>query len=147
VCACVCVCKYLTKICSLLVDTENGRAYPDYLVRYYRGKRDPKRSPYESKQDVAADVIDADAMETGLVEGVSWEYLDNSGWEPYGSSHQSILENAYQAAVGNTSTSSKVQIQTDKWAYEVDVENLIQMNMDLSDCTKRSVRRAVSVVS
>jgi hypothetical protein len=29
---------------------ENGRAYPDYLVRYYRGKRDPRRTPWESKE-------------------------------------------------------------------------------------------------
>jgi hypothetical protein len=25
---------------------ENGRAYPEYLVRYYRGARDPARTPY-----------------------------------------------------------------------------------------------------
>ena len=24
---------------------ENGRAYPEYLVRYYRGQRDPSRTP------------------------------------------------------------------------------------------------------
>jgi hypothetical protein len=32
---------------------ENGRAYPDYLVRYYKGKRD-KRTPYESLQEAEA---------------------------------------------------------------------------------------------
>ena len=31
---------------------ENGRAYPDYLVRYYKGKRDPTRTPYGSKAEV-----------------------------------------------------------------------------------------------
>ena len=31
---------------------ENGRAYPDYLLRYYRGRRDPRRTPFASKRDV-----------------------------------------------------------------------------------------------
>ena len=30
---------------------ENGRAYPDYLVRYYRGIRDPLRTPYGSRKE------------------------------------------------------------------------------------------------
>ena len=33
---------------------ENGRAYPDYLLRYYRGRRDPRRTPFASKRDVPA---------------------------------------------------------------------------------------------
>jgi WWE domain len=31
---------------------ENGRAYPEYLVRYYRGKRDHNRTPFQSEGDV-----------------------------------------------------------------------------------------------
>ena len=30
---------------------ENGRAYPEYLVRYYIGDRDRKRSPYASVEE------------------------------------------------------------------------------------------------
>eukprot|EP00957_Ditylum_brightwellii_P122773 9362598-Ditylum_brightwellii.AAC.1 len=30
---------------------ENGRAYPDYLIRYYKGKRDPKRTPFETREE------------------------------------------------------------------------------------------------
>ena len=30
---------------------ENGRAYPDYLVRYYRGPRDPARTPFASLEE------------------------------------------------------------------------------------------------
>ena len=30
---------------------ENGRAYPDYLVRFYRTKRDPARTPFASRAD------------------------------------------------------------------------------------------------
>jgi hypothetical protein len=35
----------------LSVVYENGRAYPEYLVRYYKGPRDPERTPYESLED------------------------------------------------------------------------------------------------
>jgi hypothetical protein len=35
----------------LSVVYENGRAYPEYLVRYYKGPRDPERTPYESLKD------------------------------------------------------------------------------------------------
>jgi hypothetical protein len=34
---------------------ENGRAYPDYLIRYYIGQRDPMRTPYEHQEDVVYD--------------------------------------------------------------------------------------------
>jgi hypothetical protein len=30
---------------------ENGRAYPDYLVRFYRKKRDSARTPFASRAD------------------------------------------------------------------------------------------------
>lgn len=30
---------------------ENGRAYPRYRVRYYRGERDPERTPFASRED------------------------------------------------------------------------------------------------
>jgi hypothetical protein len=29
---------------------ENGRAYPQYLVRYYRGAYDPQRVPFETRE-------------------------------------------------------------------------------------------------
>merc|ERR1711871_1244912 len=28
---------------------ENGRAYPQYLIRYYRGEYDPRRVPYKTR--------------------------------------------------------------------------------------------------
>jgi len=34
---------------------ENGRAYPSYLIRYYKGPRDPSRTEYESQNDALAD--------------------------------------------------------------------------------------------
>jgi hypothetical protein len=148
------------------VDAENGRAYPDYLVRYYRGKRDPKRTPNmckreamkrsssqrKAKPEVAVDEMYFDAMETGLVGGVSailpvhftWEYLGNSGWAQFHLSNDSILENAYQAFVDDNSMPSTVLLQTDEWAYEVDVKQMVQTNMEHADRRTRSVRRVVS---
>jgi hypothetical protein len=143
------------RFASLLVDAENGRAYPDYLVRYYRGKRDPKRTPYKSKRQAMkradVDEMDADTMETGQVGGVSlnldvpftWMYLDSGGWVPYSSCHQSILENKHQVFVNDNSISSKVQIQTDEWTYEVDVKQMVQTNMGHADSRTRNVRRVV----
>eukprot|EP01051_Picozoa_sp_SAG22_P012072 SAG22_NODE_1224_length_5119_cov_2.362550_2_plen_207_part_00 len=33
---------------------ENGRAYPEYLVRYYRGERDEARTPFATREDAGA---------------------------------------------------------------------------------------------
>jgi hypothetical protein len=33
---------------------ENGRAYPQYLVRYYVGPRDPVRTPYATREEAQA---------------------------------------------------------------------------------------------
>lgn len=49
---------------------ENGRAYPDYIVRYYGGTRDPKRTPYSSQKEAAA--------RGGVC--VAWEFSADSAW-------------------------------------------------------------------
>ena len=53
---------------------ENGRAYPDYLVRYYKGKRD-KRTPYGSLQEAEAKLgkrsTSASALHT-TISGETW---------------------------------------------------------------------------
>jgi hypothetical protein len=140
--------------------TENGRAYPDYLVRYYRGERDPDRTPYADKNrammsiqrpECQDDDLDADTMETGLAgsdtsasaANVSWEYEDNSGWTSYGDSHQAVLEASYQIFLRNkhSTTACKVRIQTDAWAYEVDFEDMVQTNLDHPGHRFRPVRR------
>jgi hypothetical protein len=38
-----------TKGSQVWIVYENGRAYPDYLVRYYRGERDKKRTPFATE--------------------------------------------------------------------------------------------------
>jgi hypothetical protein len=138
--------------------TENGRAYPDYLVRYYRGARDPDRTPYADKNQRPAcptenkdDDLDADTMEAGLAgsdtsasaANVSWEYEDNLGWTSYGDSHQAVLEASYQIFLRDkrSTTACKVRIQTDEWDYEVDFEAMSQTNLDHPGHRFRPVRR------
>lgn len=57
---------------TVFVVYENGRAYPHYLVRYYIGERDPKRTAYATKADVpsslAAPAADASARAEVVVE-------------------------------------------------------------------------------
>lgn len=43
---------------------ENGRAYPDYLVRYYRGKRDPKRTPFADRASAGVGKTGVDLFST-----------------------------------------------------------------------------------
>jgi hypothetical protein len=151
--------------------TENGRAYPDYLVRYYRGARDPTRTPYTHKRqamiaiqsspsqkfkpegltEIEDDDLDVDTMETGLAgsdtsasaTNVSWEYQDNSAWALYGDSQQAVLESSYQVFLRNKSltTACKTRIQTDEWAYEVNFEDMVQTNLDHPGHRSRPVRR------
>jgi hypothetical protein len=86
---------------------ENGRAYPDYLVRYYRGERDPDRTPFAFKHEVLSipvrtESLSDDSSSGALEEGwvtvpipadvpaanpipadvsqMLWEFRDNSAW-------------------------------------------------------------------
>jgi hypothetical protein len=63
-----------------------------------------------------------------------WEYKDNH-WRPYGDAHKVTLEAAFQ------SQQLKVQISTDKWAYEVDLGGMVQTNVQHHAHTTRPVRR------
>lgn len=147
---------------------ENGRAYPDYLVRYYRGKRDPKRTPFESKKKAmensnrsnktpkmpdteSATLSDSDSagdLEMGVVGGqkpkqVVWEFLDNAGiWTPYAPSQQVRLEDAHlQLLINPKNKLAVVKMKSDEWAYEVDVQTMVQTNIQHPARTTRAVRR------
>jgi hypothetical protein len=135
---------------------ENGRAYPDYLVRYYRGARDETRTPYGTKAEAMKKGVAAD-IEMGVklpVAGsesstssnsynsiVTWEYLDNKCWKPFSANHQSIIERHHQNFVKTKVTSSKVKIDTDEWTYEVDVASFVQENIDHPGHRQREIRR------
>jgi hypothetical protein len=142
---------------------ENGRAYPDYLVRYYRGKRDPKRTPFKSKKEAmkkmppkresalkkeqAPDVSEESDSSTDLELGVGasmvWEFLDNNGWKEYDHLQQVTLEGGYQAFLA-TSSKSLVQLKSDAWTYEVDLVAMEQTNTQHPGRRTRDVRRRAS---
>ena len=145
---------------------ENGRAYPDYLVRYYRGERDKKRTPfstearasmfregskgrtvnkapYEGKRSIQYPV-DLDIGD--LKPNVVWEFQDDSGWTPFTDNHQAELEKAFQDfSASPTSGPTKIRISTTAWEYEVDVSAMIQENLSHQDRRKRPTRRIVSI--
>ena len=139
---------------------ENGRAYPEYLVRYYRGSRDDIRTPYETQAEARLALGDevmavdrsasatsdgsgaGDApidVETGSADAVCWEFEDNHGWDRYSDEHQTRLEAAHQRG------ELKVLLVTDLWEYEVDLEAGVQTNVHHEDHTQRRVRRLVNV--
>ena len=144
---------------------ENGRAYPDYLVRYYRGKRDPLRTPFgcrveaqsqcnqEESQtglsttiaDSSNDTEDDDNNDLELGAGAEtvqavWDYLEQPGhWKTYSDDHQRTIEKAYQ------NHASSVQIQTSAWTYEIDFATNLQTNVQHSSHTQRTVRRRISL--
>lgn len=101
---------------------ENGRAYPQYLLRYYKGDLDRNRTPFDTL---------AEAKEAGAL----WQFLDNNGWANYRQAHQAALEAARLA--GNRT----VQVQTEQWSYEVDLQDMAQVNQGHANHKRRQVRR------
>ena len=133
---------------------ENGRAYPDYLVRYYRGSRDPSRTPFVNQRvanrhaaghnSLPVAPESAPDIETGETSNFSWEYQDNEGgWSPYADVHQGELESAFQAmTVAQTaSSSSTVRLKIGRWEYEVDIGSMQQKNINHSSGRVRAIRR------
>ncbi|KAI2502804.1 hypothetical protein MHU86_11628 [Fragilaria crotonensis] len=131
---------------------ENGRAYPDYLVRYYRGSRDQSRTPFENEgeaikkpvkkrmkkrqsQEVAPDIEMGNSVEC------TWEFFDDNSWKPYADHHQVILNSAFQYYTdSNASSSSIVRISAGDWEYEVDFGAMEQRNIQHPSHRQRSVR-------
>jgi WWE domain len=110
---------------------ENGRAYPDYLVRYYRGERDPLRTPFE---------MNPVGVEAAPAREMIWEYQDNNGWREYGRLHQDIIESAYLAFLDDPNMNT-VQIRTDLWTYELDLVAMVQTNVEHPSHNRRPIRR------
>jgi WWE domain len=144
---------------------ENGRAYPDYLVRYYRGNRDQTRTPFESKTEASSHKLTLSATTTSLdddstgsntavdVESCQpsphfvWEFLDNTGWKEYGTVQASVLENTYQEYLKDpTIADQTAQLCTSEWTYEVDVVAMTQTNMQHPSRRVRDVRRSSDVM-
>ena len=125
---------------------ENGRAYPDYLVRYYRGKRNPKQTPFKDKAEAMKRVREVNPdPDIGLLHPLPildyrWVYMDKE-WKPYKPADQAKIEGVYQASKKNAATPSKVQIKSDEWTYEVDIDKFCQINIDHSEHTERKINR------
>ena len=102
---------------------ENGRAYPSYLVRYYRGFRDRSRTPLRSKPKLAYE----------------WQFQDgpsnNGCWQPYSSEHQGTIEKAYRANLDS------VVIFTLYHRYAIDFVKMTQTNISHKDRKVRNIRR------
>jgi WWE domain len=140
---------------------ENGRAYPDYLVRYYRGKHDLTRTPFVTKAEAVAaqksppiappnpvdttsttEDSDEDDMEAGQVGYYTWEYHDAGYWKKYSPGHQAALEAAYQDYVQHPASSvSYATIRSDDWGYRIDFPTMTQTNVEHQNHTQRKVQR------
>jgi WWE domain/Poly(ADP-ribose) polymerase catalytic domain len=140
---------------------ENGRAYPDYLVRYYRSKRDPTRTPWESKAEAvqasklppralaatapvatteATTDSDMDDLETGQTGDHVWEYMDSAIWKPYSSHHQVSLESAFQYFLKHPDQKC-ADIRSNDWGYSIDFCTMLQTNVEHHTHTQRKVQR------
>jgi len=108
---------------------ENGRAYPEYLVRYYVGSRDKSRTPYASKREaskssrwsasasfereLSKSLVDQPEVNQGLIQSQSndrnggvWEYQTDSGsWVAYDTANQALIEKCYQDYTKGCATS------------------------------------------
>lgn len=122
---------------------ENGRAYPEYLVRYYRSPLpDTQRTPYKNRTEanVVQDItqVDTNNLDSPIF---VWEFLDNTGWKSYSTAAQTILEESYQAYKEKTGD-NKAVIKTESWTYEINfLAPMMQTNLDHFSHTQRKVRR------
>jgi len=128
---------------------ENGRAYPDYLVRYYKGSRDQQRTPFASRSTALSGKPQGQASATSFtatdIESGTpiWEYNGDSGWEAYGDSQQVQLEQGYQRFFDDVDSDSSIIIQGPEWKYRVDFAEMNQKNVEHGGQRVRSVRRVV----
>ncbi len=140
---------------------ENGRAYPDYLVRYYKGERDPTRTPYKCKEDMVrlagppirrlrsllsktrSNVSTTDGDKTVMPpvgKTFLWEYEDD-GWHPIASQSQAVVESAYLAYTNGASPKSCQMFKAKMWTYEIDFDTMMQINTTHFRHKQRKVRR------
>ncbi len=121
---------------------ENGRAYPDYLVRYYTGPRDRKRTPFENEHEATKKSAEESKIETGTPDEFIWEFRDNIGWKPYADHHQVLLETVFKFYTNdNASSSSLVRITAGAWEYDINLAAIVQTNIQHPSQRQRSVRR------
>ena len=64
---------------KIYVVYENGRAYPQYLVRYYKGARDPSLTKFASYKEATGQVEDAGTSATTNSHGSGYGSSDSMG--------------------------------------------------------------------
>ena len=144
---------------------ENGRAYPDYLVRYYVGKRDPRRSPYEDRAQamnksslrwksssfhlVPEKPIDRSSNDDGgqVSSVANWEFEGASGWTAYDGVQAVAIETCYRAVQMDPTSPASVVVKGPEWSYAVNVRSMTQTNISHPDRKRRRIRRLQSVGS
>ena len=130
---------------------ENHKAYPAYLIRYYCGNRDPRRTPFESKADAERQMTSTcirtnrDNEETGPMRqdhgSVQWEYESRRTWKPFFPHHQEKLELVWNSYHKQMSRKHMVRIMAGKYRYDVDISAMKQMNIDHWYHRERRIRR------
>ena len=135
---------------------ENGRAYPEYPVRYYIGPRDPNRTPFSSRDENLLPLpsisppppqpqLEAVAHPSKIpqVPHITWEYDDSDEWQSFNLDLQTDLETAYQCYLGESHRTdlATMRYRFGKWEYEIDFGSMIQTNISHTNRTQRKARR------
>lgn len=147
---------------------ENGRGYPAFLVRYYRGTRDGTRTPYASREEAIAAkavaeakaaraaagdaaqhsagtsvVTVSDDLESGASDGLIGDSCVT--WEFMDNSGWSRYSDAHKAILeaGWSRGSNEAYLETDSWKYKVMFKDMVQVNQEHESHTRRKVRRTV----
>ena len=143
-----------TQDAHVFIVYENGRAYPEYLVRFYRGGRDTDRTPFATREEaqhvqsiMALRNITACASTEQATEArVVWRFQDASRirtrWLDYPGAQHKVLEQAYEA-FSNDPAKATVTIQGPKWKYEIDFVEMKQTNLGHRNHTRRAIIRDI----
>jgi hypothetical protein len=130
------------------------------LVRYYKGERDPKRTPFATQKEAMQFQERSKSQKrpsgwwsgrlssSGLVEVgggkeqvVVWEYQDTDvSWKPIGVAAQDAIEAAYQSYV-LTKQPTYSEYKSVEWTYRLDFQTMTQTNTEHFSRNQRDVRR------
>ena len=124
---------------------ENGRAYPDYFVRYYCGSRDPSHTPFENVHEAMNEGEPLEGAQQGIEmrNGVAstWEFAGDDDWIAYADHQQVELETAFQSYRTTPSSSDAVRIYAGGWAYDVDFAAMVLTDIGHRNHRRRPERR------
>ena len=124
---------------------ENGRAYPSYLIRYYKGARDPSRTPFETEKAMKNDMdstmttVSSD-MDDDDSEGGSLIRKDARKW---------TLRGLWNSVLKSLNSESAVSSVAETTTSPVDLETCREANLTeqvaLVDIEVEAVEESVSL--